>query len=645
MEELLNYNKEIIVIVLGFLIITIASNQIAKIFQKIRLPLVTGLIFTGVLAGPYLLGLIPVSAKANLQFINEISLAFIAFAAGSELYLRELRSRLKVIQISAVVQSFFGFALGAVLVFFLTDYIYFTKELSLTGRWVVSLLTSVLFVAPSPASVIAVISELRAQGPFTKTILGVTMAKDFLVVIMFAVVLSISKSLMNGAGVNLLDFVVLLAELAFSFALAYVVGKLLHAILKWGRNQYLKTTLVLLLGWLNYVFSHFFRDFSSSLFSHEVYLEPLLICLIASFYIANYTKYRAEFLKLIQDVSLYIYVAFFTLTGASMNLSVLESVWAVSLVLFLLRLVIVITGTSAGSLLTKESAKMHSVGWMPYIAQAGVALGLVTVVAQEFPTWGPDFAIVSIAVIIINQLIGPPLITKAISVMGENRSRASTPDFDGVKDALIFGHESQSMALALQLKSKGWNVELVTKKQRDEVENLEGVKFHFIESVSKDFFKTLDAQKYDAIVGMLSDYENLKICQIVYEEIGTQDIVVQLNDRHNKDKFLPYGARVVDPATAMVSLMDHFVRSPQATSLLLGLETGKDSRDIILRNPDIHGLSLRELRLPSDVIILSVMRGGSIIITHGYTRLRMGDILTFVGSDKSLDVVQFKFGR
>ncbi len=171
------------------------------------------------------------------------------------------------------------------------------------------------------------------------------------------------------------------------------------------------------------------------------------------------------------------------------------------------------------------------------------------------------------------------------------------------------------------------------------------MKFYFIESVSKDFFQTIEAKKYDAIVGMLSDYENLKICQIVYEEIGTQDIVVRLNDRHNKEKFLTYGARVVDPATAMVSLMDHFVRSPQATSLLLGLETGKDSRDIILRNPDIHGISLRELRLPSDVIILSVMRGGNIIITHGYTRLRMGDILTFVGSDKSLDEVQFKFDR
>ena len=120
-------------------------------------------------------------------------------------------------------------------------------------------------------------------------------------------------------------------------------------------------------------------------------------------------------------------------------------------------------------------------------------------------------------------------------------------------------------------------------------------------------------------------------------------MVIRLNDRANKEDFLLYDAQIVEPATAIVGLMDHFVRSPQATSLLLGLEEGKDSRDVIIRNRDLHGITLRELRLPSDVIILSVIRSNNVIITHGYTRLRIGDTLTCVGSDKSLDEVQLRF--
>ncbi len=93
----------------------------------------------------------------------------------------------------------------------------------------------------------------------------------------------------------------------------------------------------------------------------------------------------------------------------------------------------------------------------------------------------------------------------------------------------------------------------------------------------------------------------------------------------------------------MVSLLDHFVRSPNAATLLLGMDKGQDTIDVEIKNRDLHGLRLRELRLPSDIIVLSVKRGGQIIISHGYTRLRLGDIITFVGAEKSLEDIMFKF--
>ena len=642
MSEFFSEHINTLLLLLGFWIVSISANQIAKLFQQIKLPLITGLIFSGILVGPYIIGLIPTSAETDLRFINEISLAYIAFAAGAELYLIELRSKLRTIKIHSIVQSVVGMILGTFFVFMIIDLMPFANGLELEAQVVVSMLISVLFIAPSPASVIAVISELRAKGPFTKTMLGVTMAKDFFVVVLFAIVLSISKSLLSTDKIQVLDFVFLALEIITSFGLAYVVGKLLHAIMKWGERKYIKTVLILVLGLLNYTFSNFFREFSSNTFGHEVYFEPLLICLIASFYIANYTKYRAEFLKILNDISLYVYVAFFTLTGASMNLSVLSEVWVLALLLFVVRLITVILGSFSGSALNKDKAKYYQVGWMPYVAQAGVALGLVTVVANQFPEWGGDFATLCISVIIINQLVGPPLIAKAITIMGENKKRAATPIYDGVKDALIFGSSNQSLALANQLVSKGWIVEIAT-QEADIFSPDENIRILNYNKISNDFFEEVQASKYDAIVSMLTDEESLEICRLVYEEVGTRDIIVQINNPTNLEAFKNYDARIVDPSSAMISLLDHFVRSPQATSLILGMEKGKDSRDIVLRNNDLHGITLRELRLPSDVIILSVMRSSNVIITHGYTRLRLGDTLTLVGSDQSLDEVQQKF--
>jgi Trk K+ transport system NAD-binding subunit len=141
----------------------------------------------------------------------------------------------------------------------------------------------------------------------------------------------------------------------------------------------------------------------------------------------------------------------------------------------------------------------------------------------------------------------------------------------------------------------------------------------------------------------MSDKENYAISELVYEHVGTKDIIVRYNgSRHFLDKFNELGVRIMDPSSAMINLLDHFVRSPNATSILLGLDTSQDSIDVEVRNRDIHGMTLRDLRFPTDVIVLSVVRKGQGIISHGYTRLRLGDIVTLVGTIQSLENVRFK---
>ena len=102
---------------------------------------------------------------------------------------------------------------------------------------------------------------------------------------------------------------------------------------------------------------------------------------------------------------------------------------------------------------------------------------------------------------------------------------------------------------------------------------------------------------------------------------------------------------IVEPSTAIVSLLDHLVRSPVAASLLLGTEENQDTIDIELMNKDLHGLALRDLYLPHDVLILSINRKGHTVISHGYTRLRLGDIVTLVGSRDSLEKVMLRFEK
>ncbi|WP_258100337.1 cation:proton antiporter domain-containing protein [Marinoscillum pacificum] len=645
MLTFLSTYKELILVLSGFLIIALASNQIAKSFQKIRLPLITGLIFTGIISGPHIIGLIPISAKDNLQFINEIALAFIAFAAGAELYLKELRSRFKSIKWNTFGQLVVTFVVGSIAVYFCADYIPYMREMSTAAKISVSTITAAIFVARSPASAIAVINELRAKGPFVQTVMGVTVVKDFLVIILFSICLAVGESLIAGEDFKLLSIVHIIVELALSFGIGfYAFGQLLKFVLSLKIIRPGKTVLVLLVGFSSYLLSHAVKDLTLEYFNHGIHMEPLLMSILASFFVTNYTKYRAEFINILEHTATPIYIAFFTYTGATLAINVIGSVIGVALILFAIRIITMIMGAYTGGILAGDPMKQNHLGWMPYVTQAGVGLGLATVIADTFPGWGDEFATVIIAVIVINQFLGPPLFKWAIYQLGEDRTKAQTPEFDGIRDAIIFGFESQSVALANQLRENGWEVQIATKLQQGSIDEPEGISITYgIKDFSKEEFDLMNADKTEAIVTMLSDEENLKICDTAYHHFGTRDVIVRLNHRYNYDKFLALDAKVVDPSTAMVSLLDHFVRSPQATSLLLGMEKGQDSRDVEILNPDIHGLTLRDLRLPGDVIILSIMRGGQSIITHGYTRLRLRDIVTVVGSIKSLEEVQFKF--
>jgi len=633
---------QFIIVLLGFALVAIAGHEIAKVFQKIKFPLITGLIITGIIAGSSVLNFIQSDSIPKLNFLNDIALAIIAFSAGSELYLKELRSRLNSIKWMTIGQLVITFVLSSVVIYYMTSYIPFMAELSSGVKIIIAALFGVIFVARSPSSAIALINELRANGPFTKTTLGVTVLIDVLVIILFAICLSVAKAVINGEESGFSFLLILLIELVLSFGLGLLLGKILQIPLTLKINRHIKGVVIILLGYGVYLFSSFIKVNTEIIFNHEVVLEPLLICIIGSFFITNYSKNRIEFVELLNDISPTIYIIFFTLTGASLSLQTLVQVFWIAIALFGLRIFTLVLGGIFGAVAANDNKKYIFISWMPYVTQAGVALGLTTLVAAEFPSWGYEFQTIIIAIIIINQLIGPPLFKMAINYVGESHLKHKTPEYDGVRDAVIFGLESQSIALAQSLKQHGWTPKIVSISNEVQINNND-FEVVSISDISLNSFKDIHLENADVIVCLVSDEENHKISELVYEHIGTKDIIVRYNGtRSFLEKFNELGVRVIDPSMAMINLLDHFVRSPNATSILLGLDTAQDSIDVEIRNKDIHGMTLRDLRFPTDVIVLSVQRKGSIIISHGYTRLRLGDIVTLVGTKESVENVRFK---
>ena len=625
-------------VVAAFVVVSLASNDIGRFFSRYRLPLITGFLATGVLVGPYALGLVPGEATAKLAFVDHISLAVIAFAAGSELYFKEMRSQLRVIATTSAALVLTTFSLGCVGVFLLTDAIPFLAPLPTSGRLAASVLAGAILVARSPSSAIAVIDELRARGPFTQTALGVTVVLDVAVIVLFSVSFSFAQGLLSEGGFDLASTGWLLVQLVLSIGSACVIGWLLHVALTVLPVAALRNAVVLLVGWGVFGLADLVQVVLHDKLAIEFHTEPLLVCLVAALYVTNRTPSRDALARVLHDVTPAIFVAFFTLVGASLELDVIAATWPIALALFTIRLGGIVIGSLVGGTLGKAPAAHVRIGWMPYITQAGVALGLAKGVGIAFPGWGPSFATTMIAVIVLNQVVGPPFFKWAIFLVGEQRVRAENAEFEGGRSALLVGVEGHSLALAQVLTAAGWQVKLacVDSSEVEQVGEL-NVWIHPLPHIDAATLKELGADRADAIVCLLPDDLNYQVCELAYENFGTRLLVARLADRRQMDRFRALGVMVIDPSSAMVSLLERSIRSPATTSILLGMEEGVDLVDVEVGNADVAGLEVRELRLPLDVALLCVYRDGDAMPSSGAIVLRVGDLVTLSGPHGSVE--------
>ena len=633
--------KELIFIILAFVWVVIGSNYVAKLFQRIKLPLITGFLISGIIIGPYGIDLIKADSIEKLHFINYTSLAFIAFVAGSELYFKEIRNSLKSIVWNTLGQLFVIFLLVSISVYYLEELIPFMKNMNEIARLSVAILTGTIFIARSPSSTIAVINELRAKGRFTRMVISVTVLLDVLVIVLFTICLSLVQNLITDVHFNFLFIFLLIIELVLTLILGFIIAKLIEFFLFISLSNYIKLVFILILGFSIYQLT-IVAQFTHDYLNKTIHIEPLLVCIIASFWITNYSQVGLYFQKLIKDLSPLVYVAFFTLVGASLSIDILYDMWKIAVVLFLIYIVSLIIGSITGNVIAKNPKIYRRIGWMPFITQAGVGFALVYEVSEHFPEWGNQLATIIIAVIILNQVIGPPLFKWSLKLVGESRHHAKT-DMEPNRNAIVFGLERQSLDLAHNLQKDHYDVEIACIDQCKKADTIKNVHIHYLDFLNMKCLNEINISKFDVVVLMLSDEENLKICELIYENIGTQIVVVRLLDSMYADKFRDLGALVVDPSTAIIRLLEQFVRSPITTSMILGDEDHKAMVDFKVLDLELHGMALRDLRLPDDVIIISVKRRGQILISHGYTRLRIGDIVTMVGSLESLEHLSLQF--
>lgn len=394
---------------LGFLLLSaVVAGGLAA---RVGLPRITGYLVLGFLVGPPVLGVLTGADVASLRLIDDIAISLIALSAGAELRLRKLREQGRTMVSILVLEMTAVFVLVAGSVYLLASILPFTAGRPPEAVAVIALIFGSIAIANSPSVAIAVINDTRSRGPVSSTILGVTVLKDVMVILFFAVALSVARSRLSGGEALDLGFMTELGlELGGSIVAGAVSGLLISLYLRHVKQHLVLFALAL--------------AFLNAWVASVLHLEVLLLSLAAGFFLENIAPERADpFVEAVELNSLPLYALFFALAGASLHMDELVRLWPFALLLVGVRAVAVFGGTWAGARLAGAEPEVRRYAWLGFISQAGVTLGMVVIAARAFPEWGEELRTLFVAMVAIHELVGPILLQYGLRKAGETGKR------------------------------------------------------------------------------------------------------------------------------------------------------------------------------------------------------------------------------
>lgn len=389
---------------LGFLLI--AAQLGADILSRWKLPRLTGYIAIGFIFGPAWLGFVRADEAHTLGFIADAAVALIAFSAGSELIVGELRAQAR--RLARLAAGGIGLpcvaVTGAILA--LSPWFPLARHQPIGNVIAIAVVLGTCAAAFSPAATIAIMDETGARGPFARGILNLTVIGDVILMFLLTIVLELARPVAQAGTVDIGAVLTALigigASIGAGLVLGWVVSRYLHAVRR-------DTALFLVV--LAVVTAEAAR---------LLHLEALLIALAAGFYLENFSPVEGERLRAeLRRGSRPVYTVFFALAGASVRLDALSEMFPWVVLLVGLRMLSLRIGFRWAGRSPSVEPPFARWGWMGVVSQAGIALGLAMVARRSFPEWGVSLSALIITMIGIHEVVGPILFKRALGAVGE----------------------------------------------------------------------------------------------------------------------------------------------------------------------------------------------------------------------------------
>jgi len=404
-----------------------------KIFKKFRIPQVVGYIIIGVILGSSVLKVFDQNIIKDLGPFTEFALGIIGFMIGGEIKFDIFKKYGKKFLTILICEGSLAFLFVGIAVTLIT------------GKLYLGVLLGALASATAPAATVDVIWEYKARGILATTIFAIVAMDDAFALILYGFSKVYAKSLMLGQTFSIFHTLFApLMEIAFSLGIGVGIGLLMTLVYRKVHEAREKDQLL--------AFSIGAILINVGLAS-VLHLDLILSSMAMGTTLVNINPRRSKAIfAATAHITAPIYVIFFVLVGARLQLGLMAQMGLVGIAYLICRSAGKYLGSFIGAKISKADEVVRRYLGLTLFSQAGVAIGLAIAIYQSFSKLGPqgeEVAVYVLSVItattFIVQLIGPPLVKYSLDKAGETGKNLTAEDILDqykVKDIMVKSPET-----------------------------------------------------------------------------------------------------------------------------------------------------------------------------------------------------------
>ncbi|MBW2466831.1 MAG: cation:proton antiporter, partial [Deltaproteobacteria bacterium] len=313
-------------------VMLIAGYWLGRAANALQLPRISGYLVAGILLSPSFSNILTHHMiEQQLSVLTEIALGVIAYLIGGSLILDRIKHLGRSILWITLAQALATFLLTTLFLIPVIPFLTGLKggDYNLINTYIpLALVIGAISVATAPGAILAIVSELKASGPFTSTLLGIIALDDGLAVIFFALSTAVAHTLMHPGSVLWMDMLgETFAEIGFSVLLGILAGYVLKYSAQVVRRR--EALLMVILGVI----------FTTAGLASQFHLSPLLACMVAGFVIVNITRRQRDFFLVVEQIEEPLFGLFFGLAGAHVDLVVFKYAGLLAMAALVIRMI------------------------------------------------------------------------------------------------------------------------------------------------------------------------------------------------------------------------------------------------------------------------------------------------------------------